>query len=157
MGFFRPPDSRFRNYSLSVSLGLRIRPRTRANSTGIFKHIEVRIGDAILASMGWEPRVRLEVLWGHGPDFGRIVLQKKADGTVLRARAENVRSLVMTTASLPVTDIADEHGGIWRLKDEPQKSVHVRHFLEPNNRLGIEVPSEWFEVVKEPRRFHLAG
>jgi hypothetical protein len=157
MGYFRPPSTRFRSFSMSVSLGLRIRPRTRANSTGIFRHMEIRIGDAILASMGWEPRVRLEVLWGHGPDFGKMVLQKKSDGVVLRARAKSVRSLVMTTAALPVSDIADEHGGIWRLREVPQKSVHVRHFMEPNNRLGIEIPNHWFEVVKEPRRFHLAG
>jgi hypothetical protein len=150
MGYFLPKNTMLHKFGTRVSVSLRAK-----NSRNVGQRsLDIRIGRLIVDLMGWVPGNRIEVLWGQGPDFGKISLRKSGEGVKLRSRETKTTALLVSTNRIPRHDLMDEHMGVWRfLIDHNRKAVEVKHYQLPEGRLGIDLPEEWFEMLKPPKRF----
>ena len=148
--FYRPPSRRVQRFALRAAVSLRYRRKTDTREE---ISIEVRIGERLASVRGWTNGARVDLLWGHGSDFGKICLVASPTGVLMKARGQTSKSLTVGVRSVPTQDIADEHGGVWRLLIKPQPMTVVRHFELPEGRLGLELPRSWFENLQPAKKF----
>jgi hypothetical protein len=156
MGFFRPPDRLDRAFSMSVSIGLRVRPRAGTAKKTTYT-IEVRIGEIIAAKMGWDPGIKLELIWGFSDNVGRVALQVATKrGVRLRHTSNSTRSLLVTASNLPFGNIDDDRGRSYKLVLEPHTMTKSRHVFM-GDKLGIELPEGWLKLVREENKIRAIG
>lgn len=98
-------------------------------------------------------------MFGQGADFGKVCLRKVENGHARLRPGSTLKtqSFLVSTSRIPRVDIMDEHGGVWRFIWQNQLSTPAAHFVLPEGRLGLELPREWFEQVKAPKKFAVYG
>lgn len=155
MGFFIPNSSRFYKFAMSASVSFRASKDRRKSRYSL----DIRLGKAIAASQGWPLNTRLEIMFGQGADFGKVCLRKVENGPARLRPGSTLKtqSFLVSTSRIPRVDIMDEHGGVWRFIWQNQLSTPAAHFVLPEGRLGLELPREWFEQVKAPKKFAVYG
>jgi hypothetical protein len=142
MAFVRPQTAKALRYSLTASVGMAKDQR-----------MVIRIGWGILAGLGWSKTTRVDLLWGHGDDFGSICLAKCRDGGyMLLQHGRTTQSLQFSTLRVCRQEIADRDKAVWRFVITQRPRRNVRHYQLPDGRLGLELPLDWFELVRPARK-----
>lgn len=144
MSFIRLPKSSHRTLSDHVTCAL-VKPETRAAA-----HLRITIGEAVRKRLGWEVKDKAELLWGEGPDAGRLMIAKVTGkrGVTLHARNRGnpEGSLGSNFADLPGRAFRGEDGRDWRLKTGASAKTQRLRFKVEAGRLVLDLPEDWWEV-----------
>ena len=107
------------------------------------------IGSGVLKAAGIERDERVEVLWGNGPDAGKVQIKKSAQGRLKISRSnkniQSSRSGVISFANLPRVAIKGLRETSWLLKLERWGATPAPWEAGPGSII-LTLPPRWWLV-----------
>jgi hypothetical protein len=144
MPFVRVAANHPRALTGKVAVAIGIPPSTPHAAS-----LKVRFGSEVAQLGRFSVGQRCEVLWGHGIDAGKVLVQRASSGGVV-LRGPGARksgdALTLSFGSLPRHPIADDKRAKWALGIVKRSSTRCPWELHPTGGLLVTLPREWWSV-----------